>query len=361
MLARLINYHYITLFLAVLLGIKLYAQKQSRDVELRYYWLTLICCLLLVVQDVAEAYAALDPALRFWRILFSVMGYVLRPVTGVGLLLVICPPRFRTWKVWIPCMVNAAVNLTAFFSPLAFYFDESYAFARGPLGYVVFIVSFLYMIAILSMMRGRFYEGKTAERWILVACGLGCVGATAVDVVYGGTHVQEAIMIAGVFLLVYLRSHDNNTDPLTSLRNRFAFYEDCDALKKDVSAAAAIDMNGLKELNDAKGHDEGDRALAAIGECLSAVSDRSVLAYRVGGDEFTLLFLRRGEDAVRETLRRIDEGVTAAGYSVAAGYAMAENGRALADTLREADQRMYENKAAYYMSSGKDRRTRRGG
>ena len=64
MLSYLISVHYITIFLVILLGIKLHAQGKTRDVELRYYWLTLICCALLVVEDVLESAAAEDPDLR---------------------------------------------------------------------------------------------------------------------------------------------------------------------------------------------------------------------------------------------------------------------------------------------------------
>ena len=89
MIGSFINVHFSTLFLIILCGIKLYAQQKSRDAELRFFWMTLICCFLLVVEDILETFAAQDPALRFWRILFSVIGYALRPTAAVGLLLVI--------------------------------------------------------------------------------------------------------------------------------------------------------------------------------------------------------------------------------------------------------------------------------
>ncbi|MBR6891606.1 MAG: hypothetical protein IKN05_11500 [Clostridia bacterium] len=57
--------------------------------------------------------------------------------------------KHRTWRLWIPALVNLAINLTAFFSPIAFSFDQEYHFVRGPLGYSVFIVGMLYMAQIL--------------------------------------------------------------------------------------------------------------------------------------------------------------------------------------------------------------------
>ena len=308
-----INGHFTTILLVILCCIKLRAQKKTKDVELHYFWMTLICCALLVVQDVLESYTSEDPGLRFWRTLLSVTGYVLRPVAAVGLLLAVCPPERRSWKIWIPALVNLAVNLTAFFSPVAFTFDEDYDFVRGPLGYVVFIVSLLYMIAILVLIRLRFFGGKKAERWILIGCVAGCMAASMVDALFGGTHLNEAIMIGWVFLLFFLRSHDNYQDPLTSLRNRFAFYDDCETFGKDISAVASIDMNGLKRLNDADGHAAGDRALAEIGKCLTAVNDRNTIAYRVGGDEFIILFMHRDQETVEKTVKRMKDLVSGSG------------------------------------------------
>lgn len=359
-LSYLLDVHYITIFLAVLFGMKLHAQQKARDMDLRFYWGTLACCLLLVVEDVLETCCAFRPELRFWRVLLSVAGYILRPTAGVSLLLVVCSPEKRSWKLWIPWGVSAAVNLTAFFSPLAFSFDEDYDFVRGPLGYVVFIVSFLYMLIILYTIWKRFYEGKSAERAVLIVCVIGCMGSSLVDASYGRVHLNEALMIACVFMYFYLRSHDNNLDPLTSLRSRLAFYEATGNPDRKISAVASIDMNGLKRLNDTKGHAEGDRALAEIGRCMRELSSRNIIPYRVGGDEFTILFMSQDEEEVQKILRVLKEKVIAAGYSVSAGYTMSTGEESLDDLLRESDRNMYQDKSAYYRQSGRDRRAPRG-
>ena len=356
MLSYLISVHYITVFLVILLAIKLHAQGKTRDVELRHYWLTLICCALLVVQDVLETYTAKDPSLRFWRMVLSILGYVLRPTAALGPLLVVCPQKHRTWKLWIPWGINLAVNLMAFFTPVVFSFNENYDFVRGPLGYVVFAVSFLYLLMIQSMIWRRFYEGKTAERWILIVCVVGCMAASLVDALYGRVHINEAIMISCVFLFIYLRSHDNYLDPLTDLRNRFAFYDDSENLGRDITAVASLDMNGLKELNDTEGHAAGDKALRQIGVCLREIGSRKTICYRMGGDEFAILFLRQGEEDVRAAVERVKERAAASGYSLSAGYAMKTADRNLEDVVIESDREMYKDKTEYYLQSGKDRR-----
>ena len=353
-----ISIHFTTILLAILCGMKIRAQKKAKDVEMRFFWMTLICCVLLVIQDVLETYCARNPDLRFWRILLSVIGYDLRPIAAIGLMLVVCPHERRSWKLWIPAIINLAVILTAFFSPIAFSYNEDYNFVRGPLGYVVFIVGFIYMVQTLVFIWRYFYEGKRAERWILISCVIGCLAASAVDAFFGGCHLNEAILIGSVFLLFFLRSHDNYLDPLTSLRNRFAFYDDSENLVRDITAVASLDMNGLKRLNDSKGHAAGDQALAEIGKCLDENGDRNTIPYRVGGDEFVILFIHQNEDAVEQRIKRVKDDIARAGYSVSVGYVMKTKDNNLDDALRESDQNMYKEKAEYYQQSGRDRRSR---
>lgn len=135
LIRNLLTKHSITIVLIIVYGIKLNARKKAKDVELRFFWIILICCFLLVLEDIAESVAALAPALRLFRIFFSVVGYALRPAAVVGMLLVICSQKRRTWKIWILCLINLAVYSTAFWSPVAFSYDRNYAFVRGPLGY----------------------------------------------------------------------------------------------------------------------------------------------------------------------------------------------------------------------------------
>ena len=355
----LLDNHYITLLLIIAYSIRLIDHKSSRDSELKYFWITVISCFALVLQDIAEIIAAQDPSLIFWRTLLSIAGYTLRPIAALGLLLVVCPPEQRTWKLWIPAGINAAVNLTALFSPLAFYFSDDYGFRRGPLGYVVFIVGILYILQILIVTWKRFYNRNLAERAILLICALSCLGATAVDANYGGHHLTEAIMISSIFFYIFLRSHDNRTDQLTLLENRFAFYEDIANLDKNITAVASLDMNGLKALNDTQGHIEGDKALQEIGRCLSKINDRDTIAYRIGGDEFIILFLQQDESSVQNTLSKVNEDVTAAGYSLSIGYAKRTADEEIGETIHASDQSMYASKAQYYQQSGMNRRRRR--
>ena len=248
--------------------------------------------------------------------------------------------------------------LTAFFSPAAFSYNENYGFVRGPLGYTVFVVSFLYMFLILATIHRRFYAGKTMERLLMTICAAACFGATVFDMIYGGHHLTEALMISSIFFYFFLNAHDNRLDPVTSLGNRVAFYADIDDRKRFITAIASMDMNGLKAINDAGGHAAGDKALAEVGRCLKKVGNRNTTAYRIGGDEFAFVFLQQKQEAVEQTIAQAKELVDKAGLSISIGYAMMAEGESAEDLLKRSDHDMYSNKAAYYRMKGHDRRAR---
>ncbi len=52
-----------------------------------------------------------------------------------------------------------------------------------------------------------------------------------------------------------------------------------------------IDIDGLKQINDTLGHEEGDRALTDTADILKGTFRESDIIARIGGDEFAVLSL----------------------------------------------------------------------
>lgn len=202
-------------------------------------------------------------------------------------------------------------------------------------------------------------EKSGAERIIIPICILFCIAATVKGVLYGGSDLTTAIIISSIFFYFVLYSHDNRLDTLTGLLNRQAFYDDCAALGKNIKAVASLDMNGLKELNDSLGHQAGDEALKKIGQCLHSFMSRRMSAYRIGGDEFAILFFHDDEAEIAVFEKKVKEKLAKDGCSVSVGYAVCGRDRGLNETIAESDRMMYEDKARYYETSGRDRRKSR--
>jgi len=101
-----------------------------------------------------------------------------------------------------------------------------------------------------------------------------------------------------------LRASANN-DPLTGLANRRVFNRhlsnEVERGKRYESkfSLLLIDLDGLKIINDQKGHLLGDRAIFRVANALQYGCRNTDLAARVGGDEFAIIAT---ETTVKDTL-----------------------------------------------------------
>lgn len=135
------------------------------------------------------------------------------------------------------------------------------------------------------------------------------------------------------------------TDPLTGVGNRRAMVE---AARPAVAAAVrsgnplavvAIDVDGLKTLNDTVGHAAGDRALADVARALRDALRGSDQLFRVGGDEFVAVLPLVGPADVAEIM---DRAGAAGPPRFSWGMArVPEDGATLEAALSEADSRLY--------------------
>ena len=350
-LFRLINgEHYLSVMLILILSCILLGRKvTSERVRQSSLWVTVAACALLTAQNILETYAGADPARSSLRMIMSIAGYCLRPAAVLGFLLAVWPAGTRRWYLWIPAGLNTLLYSTALFTPLTFSFDRDYVLQHGPLGRFVFYVCIMYMILTLYMIHLRFRERRTGDILVIYLCAAGCLGAVILDIFIGSVSVVPAILISSVTFYMFLRTQDIDHDILTRLWNRMTFYEDCRKLKSAVTAVASIDMNGLKQINDELGHEAGDRALKTIGRVLRGMISRKVTAYRVGGDEFMLLFLHCGTAEVEEALNSLQEEVHNVGLSISVGAATRqETQNSLEEMIRNSDVRMYDEKRRYY-------------
>lgn len=77
-------------------------------------------------------------------------------------------------------------------------------------------------------------------------------------------------------------------DELTTLPSRRSFHDALLGLEHPYTVAA-VDIDHFKSVNDTYGHDTGDQVLRMVARKLAAVTGGGQ-AYRVGGEEFTVLF-----------------------------------------------------------------------
>lgn len=149
-------------------------------------------------------------------------------------------------------------------------------------------------------------------------------------------------------------------DELTGLYNRRGFLLLGDLRLNRASAAGHfltliyVDMDNMKTINDSFGHQEGDAALKALTAVLiSTFRDDDIIA-RIGGDEFVVLAAIQGENQIPLLENRLHQYLENHNnhsdkeyrVEISMGHVTAgpKQSTRLADLLKQADARMYEQK-----------------
>lgn len=170
-----------------------------------------------------------------------------------------------------------------------------------------------------------------------------------------------AIALAGGFALATIRQGrrarhaeaEALVDPLTGLANRRAFdrrleeeWKRSDRYGRPLGLVM-LDLDGFKQLNDTRGHKEGDRVLR---ETAALIADRLReidMAARLGGDEFAALCPETPSEGLDALTHSLGETLQGLAVGVSIGYASREpTDEEPLDLLARADAAMYRNKRA---------------
>lgn len=144
-----------------------------------------------------------------------------------------------------------------------------------------------------------------------------------------------------------------NHDQLTGIYNRRFYEEELSRIDSEINLPIAlimVDVNGLKLINDAFGHQTGDLLLKKIADVLSRECNSDGIVSRIGGDEFILLLPRADAVKVNELIERINESIANEKMdnvimSVAIGFALkydSENDMHV--VFKEAEDDLYRHK-----------------
>ncbi|WP_114809671.1 putative bifunctional diguanylate cyclase/phosphodiesterase [Paraburkholderia kururiensis] len=152
-----------------------------------------------------------------------------------------------------------------------------------------------------------------------------------------------------------------NTDPLTHLPNRRAFYDELGTRlgvpvrQRTPLTLMLVDLDNFKIVNDTLGHGAGDELLGAVARELKAAVGRHDLVSRIGGDEFAILAVDRGSAqrsaalaarVVEHTRRAFRVADVELHVSASVGYSRyPDDAQRLADLVSSADTALYVAKS----------------
>ncbi|MCR5217698.1 GGDEF domain-containing protein [Treponema sp.] len=173
---------------------------------------------------------------------------------------------------------------------------------------------------------------------------------------------KEYIELSAFFLTAEVASNEllerleymSNVDTLTGVKNRNSMNARVDwHVKKHYTVTVPygiifVDLNGLKQCNDAGGHEAGDELLINAANLLKRHFENYEI-YRSGGDEFVIILPGCKKEELEEKVKKL-RAETGYGSEVclAIGYAWTQTEQELRKCMHIADEAMYADKKEFY-------------
>jgi|GEM_PF-329734 len=155
-------------------------------------------------------------------------------------------------------------------------------------------------------------------------------------------------------------THMSYTDTLTHLHNRNRFNWVCEEYRRYPRTRVGVaffDLDGLKHVNDTLGHDAGDHLIISTADNIRGMFSGN--SYRIGGDEFAVILPDVDKEEFESQVNEVRTVMEKNGISVAIGTSWREVASNLKILLKEADQRMYVEKAEHRRIAAEKREAER--
>lgn len=317
--------------------------------------LTVGILLLLIAVHHLELWSQTIPDRYVLRFILTACKYSLYPVVMIVLMTIFSPfvsKANRKWfaLLWIPEVVSVPIYFTSQWTGLVASFrigedHMSHYVGGGVLHFWPFMIFGLYLglfvIANIIYLRRYSVRNRIISIFIFVGSVLGVI----LNLFFGDGDDYTPFFVSALLLYyLFMYIHMASTDSLTGLMNRQSYYQDLRMHGGRINAVVSVDMNNLKYLNDNFGHDAGDTALKTVAETLRANMGEHAAAYRVGGDEFIILYAGVTEESVQNNIENMRAKMDETDYVCAFGYAMTDNKTDVYKALISADEKMYADK-----------------
>lgn len=144
-------------------------------------------------------------------------------------------------------------------------------------------------------------------------------------------------------------------DQLTGVKNKRAYVDEEERINLQIKTGydfefgiVVCDINGLKQINDTKGHQAGDAYIKEGCEIICDAFSRSPV-FRIGGDEFVVIVQGKDYDHLNSRISKItkinDKNKKNGKVTIAVGSSVFNKGdKFVSDVFERADSTMYANK-----------------
>jgi len=175
---------------------------------------------------------------------------------------------------------------------------------------------------------------------------------------------QKDDMLKRLYLEKEKLNYYASTDVMTQVLNRRSGLEllgkefDLSKINGKNLVVCFVDVDRLKKINDAFGHEEGDKVLISVAKILREIIRKTDFVIRMGGDEFLVVFpqitMKEVNKAWYRVCRMIEEvNINNDNYNLSLSYGFYEYSKeiqkemSINDLIKKADAEMYKRKLKF--------------
>ena len=270
--------------------------------------------------------------------LYRFLRYLSIGALAVGIAICFVPFNYAFWASHLLAGFWMLVTLGVAFFMLK---NRDYRAKYFLLGNLIYSISLAYYIAAHSQVFG---ELAYSESVVVVALSIDCICILL--------SLSEWFRLKRIDFDKH--QYLSRIDVMTQLGNRFALSESVDNLD-EFYVIVYVDLDGLKMVNDKKGHQEGDKLIIKTADLMKQALSAYGGVYRSGGDEFIALLNGHSVTEIQELEGKAwkimdalsaDLGKTWQWAGLSFGIATSLEEGSVYDCISLADKRMYKYKAS---------------
>ena len=333
--------------LLIILFISAHVSKKIKIYTRTAVFLIFASILVTAFETWTQSFETLSP----WRVILTALKYTIYPLILIDIIFLVVQNMKPFSKKWLlilslPELIAIPLYFTSQWTGLVFKFSETNHYGGGPLNNLPYIIFAFYLAVFVVLNIVYLHSYSVRNRIIALYISLVSAACVVVYLIVGKTDDYNPILTSSlVFYFLFLYIHNASIDALTGLRNRQSYYQDLSESGHRITYVASVDMNDLKVINDTKGHAAGDQALIEVADLLKNNIGPKARCYRVGGDEFMILFILENQKEFEMRIEKIRAALKNSPYVCAFGYAQKNADVSLDDVIKEADRQMYINKS----------------
>ena len=274
--------------------------------------------------------------------------------------------------VALPAVLVCLLCLLNLFTPVFFWVDENNQYYRTPLVIMTYAVTYCYLTyGAVLVFRNRHKTTRYLFMPVMTFLMPIYLGSLIQLCCYGLAVIWVSVAFGLTSLYINLQNEKVYLDTLTNLYNRSYLMHYMEYLARQTKKGTSVlgmmlDVNNFKYINDTYGHLAGDEVLREVGKILQSATEGLGAVVRYGGDEFVILLEgdhREMDEYVREEiakgLARYNASESAP-CPISLSLGVSEFDRLDVDKFfRDMDEKMYDDKRAFYQQQGRDRRRHR--